>query len=131
MLNNREHSRIIILDSIIVLVIVFFGLLMYNNSLRSSTKLNRNPISSFIPVIENSAISNLCVRFQVYQKTWILNKDNFNLLAFNRNTLSENNKTDIRVYHLKIIRQNSHKIPQFMLRYHLFPPEPDEPPYLS
>jgi hypothetical protein len=131
MLNNRENSRIIFLDSIIVLVIVIFGLLMFNNSFRSKTEFKKNPISSYIPVRENIAISNLCGRFQVFQKTWILNKDNFNLLAFNRNPLSEDKKTGIKVSYLQIIRQCSYRIPLFILRYHLFPEEKDEPSHLS
>lgn len=131
MLNVREHSRIFSSDLIIVILIFFFGLLICNNSNRITTDLKRNPISSYMSVSENSAISSLCSRFQVFQKTWVLNKDNFNLLAFNRNPLSENKKTGIKVFHLRIIRQNSNKIPQFILRYHLFPSEMDEPPLLS
>jgi hypothetical protein len=131
MLNTRENIRIINFDSIILLSILFFGLLIYNNPVRNSTKLNRNPVSTFMSVSENSAVSSACIRLQIFQKTWISNKDNFNLLAFNRNPLSENKKTGIKISQLQNLRRNSYRIPLFIFRYHLFPAEMDEPPLLS
>ncbi|MGA2405938.1 MAG: hypothetical protein ABSF81_04205 [Bacteroidales bacterium] len=131
MLNTRENIRIINFDSIILLSILFFGLLIYNNPVRNSTKLNRNPVSTFMSVSENSAVSSTCIRLQIFQKTWISNKDNFNLLAFNRNPLSENKKTGIKISQLQNLRRNSYRIPLFIFRYHLFPVEMDEPPLLS
>ena len=89
------------------------------------------PVSSFVSVSENNAISAQFIRLQVFQKTWISNKDNFELLAFNRNPLSEDKKTGIRITYLQNIRQNLHRIPQFIFRYHLFPAEMEEPPLLS
>lgn len=131
MLYTGKNIRIINFDSIIVILILFFGLLIYSNSSQSTTERKRNPVSTYVSVSENSAVSSSCIRLQVFQKTWISNKDNFNLLAFNRNQVSENKKTGIKVSHLQTIRESSHKIPLFILRYHLFPPETDEPPHLS
>jgi hypothetical protein len=131
MSDTRENIRIVHFDSIIVIAIVFLGLLVYNNSFKNTTGQNRIPVSTYISVSENYAVCCPCIRLQVFQKTWISNKDNFNLLAFNRNLLSENKKAGIKVSHLQIIRQSSHIIPQFILRYHLFPAEMDEPPHLS
>jgi|GEM_PF-1683605 len=131
MLNTRGNIRIFSIDSIIVIAILFFGLLIYSNSIRTTTDLNKRPVSTSISVIENNAVFSQVVRVQVFQKTWISNKDNFNLLAFNRNPLSESKKAGIKVSHLKIIRESSHKIPQFILRYHLFPEEMGEQPLLS
>jgi hypothetical protein len=131
MLNTRENIRNFHFDAIIILAIIFFGLLFYNNSFRNTNELERKPASTYIAVSDNNSITGPCIRLQVFQKTWISNKDNFNLLAFNSNPLSENRKTNLKVYHLLIIRQNSYKIPQFILRYHLFPAEMDEPPHLS
>ena len=131
MLDTRENIRNFHFDAIIILVIVFFGLLFYNNSFSNTNELERKPALTYIAVSDNNSIAGPCIRLQVFQKTWILNKDNFNLLAFNRNPLSENKKTGLKVCHLLIISQSSHKIPQFILRYHLFPAEMDEPPHLS
>ena len=131
MFGFRENIRVIHFDAIIVSAIIFFGLLTYNNSYQNNTEQNRNHVPIIMCVTQNSAVSTPCIRLQVFQKTWILNKDNFNLLAFNSNPLSESKKTGIKVSHLQIIRENSHKIPQFLLKYHLFPLETGEPPLLS
>ena len=131
MLDTRENIRNFHFDAIIILAIVFFGLLFYNNSFSNINEPERKPVSTYIGVSDNNSITGPCIMLQVFQKTWISNKDNYNLLAFNRNPLSENRKTNLKVYHLLIIRQNSYKIPQFILRYHLFPAEMDEPSHLS
>jgi hypothetical protein len=131
MLGTGRNIRILNLDSIIVIEILLFGLLIYSNSEKNTNDLQRKPASTCISVIENNADYSPGIRLQVFQKAWILNRDNFNLLAFNRNQLSENMKTGIKVSRLRIIRQGSHKIPQFILLYHLFPADTDEPPLLS
>jgi hypothetical protein len=131
MFGFRENIRVFHFDAIIVSVIIFFGLLTYNNPYRKTADQNRSHVPIFMTVSQNSAVTSPCIRLQVFQKTWISNKDNFNLLAFNRNPLSESKKTDIKVSHLKSIRENSHRILSFLLRYHLFPPENGEPPSLS
>lgn len=131
MLNARENIRIIHFDSIIVIAIVFFGLLICSNSVRKTTDFNRKPVSTYISINDNNAVSNPCVRLQVFQKTRISNKDNFDLLAFNRNPLSENKRTDLRILYLKNISQSILKIPQFILFYHHLSGEKDEPQHLS
>jgi|ERR1035437_4052056 hypothetical protein len=131
MLETRENIRNVHFDAIIILAIVFFGLLFYNNSFSNINEPERKPVSTYIGVSDNNSITGPCIMLQVFQKTWISNKDNYNLLAFNRNPLSENRKTNLKVYNLLIIRQNTCKIPQFILRYHLFPAEMDEPSHLS
>ena len=82
-------------------------------------------------VSEKTGITTPCIRLKIFQKEWISNKDNYNLLAFNRNPLSENKKAGLKVSHFHNIRQNTHQIPQFILRYHLYPAETDELPFLS
>ena len=131
MLNTRENIRFVNFDAFIVLSILLFGILIYSDSRKTTTELNRKPVSAYFSLSENSAVSSSSVRLQLFQKTWVSNKDHFNLLAFNRNPQSESKKTDLKVSHLLIIRQSSNKIPQFILRYHLFPAETDEPPHLG
>ena len=131
MLDTRENIRFVNFDSIIVILILLFGVLVYNNSGRNITDSNRKPVSNIISVSENTAVSGSFMRLQVFKKTWISNKDNFDILAFNRNPLSENRKATLKVSNLETKRRSSNKIPQFLPRYHLFPPETDEPPLLS
>lgn len=131
MFRNRENIRIIPTDAIIILAIVVFGLLIHNNPVKSLPVHKSSPVSYYIAVSESNAVSNPCIRLQVYQKTWILNKDNYNILAFNRNPLTESQRTGINISHFLALRQNLNIIPQFILRYHLFPEEPDAFPYLG
>jgi hypothetical protein len=128
---TRGNIRIINFDSIFVIAILLFGLLIYSNSEKNTTDLRGKQASTCISIIESNADYSPCIRLQVFQKEWILNRDNFNLLAFNGNQLSENRKTGIKVSHLQIIRQSSQKIPLFILLYHLSPADTDEPPFLS
>ena len=131
MTEKRDNNRIVHLDAIFVVLILFFGLLIYNNSLKVNAGLKSKPVSSSLSVSEKNGITTPCIRLKIFQKEWISNKDNFSLLAFNRNPLSENKKAGIKVSQFHIIRKNSQHIPQFILRYHLFPPETDEFPALS
>jgi hypothetical protein len=131
MLDTRENIRFVNFDSIFVILILFSGVLVYNNSGRNIADKSHKPISNFISVRENTAVLGTSVQLQVFQKTCISNKDNFDILAFNWNPLSENRKATLKVSNLETKRRSSNKIPQFLLRYHLFPPETDEPPLLS
>jgi hypothetical protein len=131
MMNGRGNIRLINLEAFIVLSVLIIGLLLYTNSFKSTQPVNKNPVTTYIFASGNNAVSTECIRVQVFQKTWILNKDNFNLLAFNRNPLSVSRKAELKVSQYQFIRQNSHKIPQFILRYHLFPVETDAFPVLS
>jgi len=131
MSDTRENIRFVNFDSIIVILILLFGVLIYNNSGGNTVDRSRKPVSNIISVSENTAVSGTFMRLQVFKKTWISNKDNFDILAFNRNPLSENRKATLKVSNLETKRRSSNKIPQFLLQYHLFPPETDEPPLLS
>lgn len=131
MLETRENIRFVNLDSILVILILVFGLLIYGNSDGNKADKNRKPDTHSIIARDNTAITSSFLRLQVFQKTSISNKDNFNLLAFNRNPLYEDRRNTLKVSNLVSIRQNSNRIPQFLLRYHLFPVETDDPPVLS
>jgi hypothetical protein len=130
-LRDRENSGIINYDTIVIVLVLFFGLLFYSGYSGNSNETRRKPAESTASVAEYCAINTPIARLHIYQKTWISNKDNFNLLAFNRNPLKENKKTNIRVSELRIIRQSHSEVPRFILRYHLFPREMDELPLLS
>jgi hypothetical protein len=128
---HRESIRILPFAAIFVLSILFLGLLGHNESLKSIPVNKNYPGLVYISVVSNSAVSNPCIRLQVFQKTWILNRNNYNILAFNRNPFTESQRTGINVGHFLVVRQNLNKVPQFILRYHLFPMETDAFPDLG
>src|SRR5512141_3106824 len=131
MFKNREYIRPVLLDAIIVLSILFLGLMINNNTLKSDPVHRNSPVSAFISVSDKSAVSNAYVKFQVYQKTWILNKDNYNILAFNRNPFTLSLRTEMNINNFLILRQSLNKVLQFIRRYHLFPEETDPFPLLG
>ena len=131
MFRARENIRFLNFDSVVVMLVFFFGLLFYTGSSENINETRRRPIETTTSFNEHCALNTPIARLQIYQKTWVSNKDNFNLLAFNRNPLSENKITNIRVSQLRLIRQSLPGVPQFILRYHLFPREKDDLPLLS
>lgn len=131
MINGREDIRIINLNTIFLLFFMFIGLTIFNASTRESSASVRIPVPSCVTISQSSAVSSPEVRIQIFQKTWILNKDHFSLLAFNRSPLFEDKKTDIIITSLHDIRQNSDIIAGFIFRCHLFPAETDELQHLS
>jgi hypothetical protein len=131
MIENRENIRITRLDSVFVLLILFFGLLVFNNSGKVETISKNVPVSAFITVHESSGISNQYIRLQIFERKLTFSKDNFSILAYNINPACEDKKTSIKVIDLQIIRQKVRKIPIFLLRYHLFPVETDEAPLIG
>lgn len=131
MMNRRENIRLANFDAIIVLAILFFTLLIFSNSSGNTTEKNNKPVTAYLSVSNNNAVSSPFIRLQVFPRTWISNRDNFNLLAFNRNPISDSKKICLKVSQLQIKQENSHKIPQFILLYYLFPDERDVPPLLS
>ena len=131
MLNNRQNIRFLSSNAIIVLAIVFFGLFINSNSISNTTRITNHKTASYVSVSESTAVFSHGIRIQAFQKFWMSNKDNFNLLAFNRNPISENRKTCVKVSRLQILMEASHKIPQFFLRYRLYPPDEDVPPLLG
>src|SRR5664279_5726286 len=101
MFGTRENIRYVNFDSIVLILILLCGVLVYNNSGRNITDHSRKPVSNFVSVSENTAISVTFIRLQVFQKTWISNKDNFDILAFNRNPLSENKEASLKISNLE------------------------------
>lgn len=131
MLNTRENIRIINLNSIILLLIVFFGLLFSSANLRNSPKRCMDSVPVIQTISQSNAVSSPGIRLQIFKQIWVLNKDNFDLLAFNRNPLSDDKKNILKISLLKNLRQNSFRVPLYIFHCHLFPSEIDEPPHLS
>jgi len=71
-LTNVEYpgkiSGIFTFEAIIILAIVFFGLLFYNNSFSNTNELKKKPVSTNISVSDNNAVSGPCIRLQVFSE---------------------------------------------------------------
>jgi hypothetical protein len=127
-INNKNGINYF--DAVLVSVILFFGFLIYNNSVRNTVEINRIPVPASIAVSDNIAVFSPYLRIQVFQKIWILNKNNFNLLAFNSNPLSESRRAGIIACRCNILRQDYRKVPQFIFLCYQYPEDAGEPPSL-
>lgn len=125
MLNRSEFNGSGSLYSIIFLMILGFFLLGLNNS-----STNRDSIKKTVPVnnslVASNAIPASIIKVQFLQKTWIVNKDSFKLLAFNINPLTTSRRTELKISYINKVRQSFLKLPQQIFLYHSSPPEADD-----
>jgi hypothetical protein len=127
---TERRNTVFHYDAILIYVLLFLGVLFYSDSVEGKDYSHNHSGTVIISTNDYSAVLTGCLKLQVFQKTWILNKDNFDLLAFNRNPRVENSLTGIQVAYFQKIRRSLVKVPQFILRYHLFPDESDAFPVL-
>jgi hypothetical protein len=118
-------------DSIVILVIVFFALLIYNNSSHRSVADSKKPVSNLVTVNDNIVSDGPAVQFHIYKKIRSLNINPFFSTSLKQDMYCESKIISHKVFRIQLLRLNSIDIPQFLLRYHFFPSEKDEPPLLS
>ena len=131
MLNNKENIRIIPVDSFLSLLILFLGLFIFNNTFSNPPERDRNSITTDITVSQNLAVCCSGIQLQLFQKSWICNKDNFRFLSFYLDPVLENRITDLKISLLQNIREKTELIPITIFRCHLYHAEKDELPLLS
>lgn len=131
MLQRSENRRILNFDSVFIILVVLSGFLFFGNSTGNISPASKKSSAAYISVSEKSAVSSPVIRLEVFQKTWISNKDNFNILAFNRNPLTEDKKTDLKINNLFLKTQEFTGSPGFFLPTHIFPPNAEDPYDLS
>lgn len=130
-MSERLNKRIVSIKSIITVLIVFFGMLLCCSYFKGTAEVKKKPAVTYIRETSDVVISDSPTRLQVFQKTWILNKDNFNPMAFNRNPLSVDRKIMLKISQLLTIRQNLFRIPRSSILVQLYPCEKDHPQILS
>jgi hypothetical protein len=131
MSDRRENIKTVNLDSIFLMLILVIGLIIYHDTNNNSSASNEK--SSASEIFKNQSIGLFCagLRLQVFQKTWIYNKDVFKLLSIYNYQFLESKKTEQIITLLRNIRNKTEKIQPSFIRYHLFPVERDEFPILS
>jgi hypothetical protein len=107
------------------MILGFFFLGLNRSSVeRDSVK---KPVPTNFSVTVYNAIPGPVTKVQFLQKTWIVNKDSFKLLSFNRHPLSTSKRSDLKISNLNKERLIFLKKPPAIFLYHLFPAETDEP----
>lgn len=131
MLNNGRHSKNLDYASLLLVVIFSFGLLLFTNSTDNHSGSSKRSNQTQISLSQSSACITSGINFQYLQKSWISNKDNFELLSFGKTQFLDNKKADQKILLQENIRKNSINIPIIILQHHLFTSPPDDPTILS
>ncbi|HUX57498.1 MAG TPA: hypothetical protein VMV77_11020 [Bacteroidales bacterium] len=107
MFDKKDNLRIINPDSIILLLIVTLGLLIFNSSFNKSHESKKNSISTQVSIARNSADVYPSIRLQVFQKTRVSSSNVFKLLSYSKMTFIEDKETDQKIAHLQNVRDKS------------------------
>jgi hypothetical protein len=131
MLDQKDNIRFNNIESILLLLIVSLGLLIYVNSKSYLPERNISSLTTDASINKNIAVFFSCATLKFFEKTLVTIKCSFKLLSPDKNLLFENRKIDIKISLLQNIQQNIDIIPSFIFYHHLFPIENDDFPILS
>lgn len=131
MFDQKDIIRFNNTGSILLLLFVSLGLLIYSNSKNNLPERDRSSLTTEASFNNNIAVFLSGTAFKFFEKTFVLIKCDFKLLSFNNNLFLENRKTDIKISLLQNIQQNIDIIPSFIFHYHLFPVGDDDFPILG
>lgn len=131
MFRTKENIGNLQQDLIFLILILFFGLVIFQNTDHNKSVPEGKPVPVEISVLQNNAALSTGIQFHIFQISWISNKDNFRLLTFDQTQFLDNKKVNQKIHLLDQVRRKS---PGFLIlptRYHLFPQEKSEIPVLS
>lgn len=131
MLSSRENIRILNVNSLLLMFILTFGLLIFYDSLDTTSNKNNKSTPAEILISKADATIFPGIRFDIFQRNWIPNEGNFRLISFARNQYFENRAVDHRITLLQYNWQKRIKIQSSFHLFQLFQPEKDEIPLLS
>ena len=131
MLSNRENIRILNLTSVLLMLLLSFGLLIFFDSLPASSTQKENSTPGEILISKPDAAISSGVKVDIYQRNWIPNEGNFRLISFARNQYFDNRTVDHRIALLEYNWEKSIRIQFSFHQVQLFQPEKDEIPLLS
>lgn len=131
MFRTKENIGNLQQDSIFLILILFFGLVIFQNTDQNKSVPEGKPVPVEISVLQNNAALSTGIQFHPFQISWISNKDNFRLLTFDQTQYLDNKKVNQLIYMLDQIRRKSPCFLMILKQYHIFPQENPEIPVLS
>ena len=131
MFDQKDIIRFNNAGSILLLLFVSLGLLIYSNSKSNLPERNISSLTTDASINNNIAVFFSGTAFKFFEKTFVMIKCDFKLVSFNNNLFLENRKIDIKISLLQNIQQNIDRIPVLIFCHHLFPIGDDDFPDLS
>jgi hypothetical protein len=131
MFDQKDIIRFNNTGSILFLLFVSLGLLIYSNSKNNLAERNISSLTTEASFNNNLAVFFPGTVFKFFKKTFVQIKCDFKVLSFNNNLFLENRKTDIKISLLQDIQQTIDRIPVLIFYHHPFPVGNDDFPDLS
>ena len=131
MIRSGSDKSIIRLSSIIWVLVLTFGLLIFNTADSHKSDGGRKSAPVEFSLDNSSATVSTGIQYYHFQKTWIPNKDNFRLLTFSQANFLDNNKAAQKILLLDRIRKKFIGFAILRISYKLLPGKSDEVPILS
>ena len=131
MVKTKKEMRAIHFDSIFLILILFFGLQICQNTDFYKSVPSGKPVPIEISINQSNATISSGIQFYFFQKCWISNKDNFRLLTFEQTKYLDNKKVDQKISLLDKIRKKTPGFLILIIQNLLFRPENSEVPVLS
>jgi len=131
MVKIKEDIRTVHFDSFFLILILFFGLQICQNTDFYKSAPDDKPVPIEISINQSNATISSGIQFYFFQKCWISNKDNFRLLTFEQTKYLDNKKVDQKIFLQDKIRKKSPEFLILIIQNYLFHPENSEIPVLS
>jgi hypothetical protein len=131
MIRARADNSTLHLNSILLILFLFFGLVVFQKADYNKFDSNSHSTSVEISIIKNNATVSTGIQYYHYQKTWIPNKDKFKILSFDKSQFLDSKEVDQRILISEEILKKYIRLPFSFNLHLLFPHESDEIPILS
>jgi hypothetical protein len=131
MIRTRAGNSTLHLDSILLILFLFFGLAVFQKADYNKFDSNSTSSSNEISIAKNNATVSIGIQYCHFQKSWIPNKDNFKILSFDKFQFLVSKEVDQRILISEKSRKKYIQLPFSFNLHLLFPYESDEIPILS
>ena len=131
MIRTRVDNNTLHLDSILLILFLFFGLVVFQKTDYNKFDCNSHSTQTEITKIRNNAAVSTGIQYYHFQKTWIPNKDKFKILSFDKSQFLDSKEVDQRILISEEIFIKYIRLPFSFNLHLLFPHESDEIPILS
>jgi hypothetical protein len=131
MSDKREDIRVLILDSLFLLMFFLLMLLAINISDFNTSGRPDKSLSTEVSLIHSNATVCTGINVLSYQKNLISDKIGPKVLTIATVQSIDSKKVNQKITLLEKIRKSSILFPNFLLQFHIFPREREELPVLS